>query len=84
MEKERKEVLTMNNKFCKLFCFSFEKNFLTAAYNSFHLDLFIGTQGPRLGRGFNELNQEVQHHQGGWGHSLDHPHVRTNHGIRGF
>ena len=73
MEKERKEVLTMNNKFCKLFCFSFEKNFLTAAYNSFHLDLFIGTQGPRSGRGFNELNQEVQHHQGGWGHYLDHP-----------
>ena len=31
------------------------------------------TQGPRAGRGFYELNQEVRHRQGGWGHSLDHP-----------
>ena len=30
-------------------------------------------QGPGAGWGFNELNQEVRHHQGGWGHSLDHP-----------
>ena len=32
-----------------------------------------GSQGVRAGRGFNELHQEVQHRQGGWGHSLDHP-----------
>ena len=31
------------------------------------------TQGAGAGRGFNELNQEVRHRQGGWGHSLDHP-----------
>ena len=40
------------------------------------------TQGARAGWWFNELNQEVRHHQGGWGHYLDHPpHVRTNHRI---
>ena len=31
------------------------------------------TQGPGAGWGFNELNQEARHHQGGRGHSLDHP-----------
>ena len=31
------------------------------------------SQRARAGSGFNELNQEVQHHQGGWGHSPDHP-----------
>ena len=31
------------------------------------------SQGPRAGWGLNKLNQEVWHHQGGWGHSLDHP-----------
>ena len=31
------------------------------------------SQGAGAGRGFNELNQEVRHRQGGWGHSLDHP-----------
>ena len=31
------------------------------------------TQGPGAGWGFNELNQEVRHRQGDWGHSLDHP-----------
>ena len=36
-------------------------------------ELSNATQGARAGRGFNELNQEVQHHQGGWGHSLNHP-----------
>ena len=30
-------------------------------------------QGPRAGRWFNKLHQEVQHRQGGWGHSLDYP-----------
>ena len=35
--------------------------------------LFIISQGLRAGRGFNELYQEVRHHQGGWGHFLDHP-----------
>ena len=30
-------------------------------------------QVPGAGWGFNELNQEVRHHQGGWGHSPDHP-----------
>ena len=31
------------------------------------------TQGARAGWWFNEVNQEVRHHQGGWGHYLDHP-----------
>ena len=30
-------------------------------------------QGAGAGRWFNELHQEVQHRQGGWGHSLKHP-----------
>ena len=34
---------------------------------------FTKPQGPGAGWGFNELNQEVRHRQGGWGHSLDHP-----------
>ena len=31
------------------------------------------TLGPKAGRGFNKLHQEVWHHQGGWGHSLAWP-----------
>ena len=30
-------------------------------------------QGPGAVRGYNELHQEVRHHQDDWGHSLDHP-----------
>ena len=30
------------------------------------------SQGARAGRGFNELNQEVQYRQSGLGHSFDH------------
>ena len=33
-------------------------------------------QGPRAGRGFNKLNQEVQHHP------LTTPNVQTNHSIQ--
>ena len=29
-------------------------------------------QGARAGKGFNKLHQEVQHHHGVWGNSLDH------------
>ena len=29
--------------------------------------------GVKAGGRFNELHQEVQHHQGAWGHSLDIP-----------
>ena len=31
------------------------------------------SQGARAGGVFNKLHQEVCHHQGGWGHSLDWP-----------
>ena len=41
------------------------------------------TLGPKAGRGFNKLHQEVWHHQGGWGPlpCLTTPHVLTNHRI---
>ena len=52
-------------------------NFRNVAFISnkhFLARYFEASQGPRAGRGFNELNQEVQHHQCGWGQSLDHSH----------
>ena len=39
------------------------------------------SQWFRAERGFNELNQEVQYPQGGWGPALTTPHVQTNYRI---
>ena len=68
------------NTFFKFFQYSNRVNIWIKPYISYQNI----PQGARAGRGFNELNQEVRHHQGGWGYSLDHPHVQTNHGIRFF
>ena len=42
------------------------------------------SQGARAGRGFYKLHQEVWHHQGGLGNSLDHPQCSDKSQNQGF